>query len=429
MTKAILSFFFLFMLNISAFSMEYVQMCKSPGDCKSFSRLVMGTDHLVQADWQGPGWPEINEQELRVILDEALKLGINFYDTSPIYVGGIEYKLGKWKQARPDHDIHILSKGGFPFDLYWAKSLEAGTHSLELVKGLKQSGVMNQEDELSATNATKLNSVPAGTYASRLFGSLKQIEQRVQGELHHTINNLNGDITVYLMHRDDGDYLKFAPVPRKLTPVKRIMTALTTPAIADKFWGLGWSNWKTDRVNTSVKLAQTTNLNPPLMNSPYFSLFEMSSRSIHAGGIQTTHAEMMNQDFQKGIKIMPYSPLGGFSIFDKPAPRWENAKWDAFNKFAAGDPYWMNVYNAIFTDANEGRFKRLEQFTKEFNHKNNAEWTIDQMANAYVLAHKRTDFLAIGPITIEQLRRTVKSLELAQELTLADLEYLHSGQL
>ena len=46
----------------------------------------------------------------------------------------------------------------------------------------------------------------------------------------------------------------------------------------------------------------------------------MSKRTIHAGGIQVTHKEMMDENFQKGIKIMPYSPLGGFSIFDKPEP-------------------------------------------------------------------------------------------------------------
>jgi aryl-alcohol dehydrogenase-like predicted oxidoreductase len=49
------------------------------------------------------------------------------------------------------------------------------------------------------------------------------------------------------------------------------------------------------------------------------------------------------------------------------------------------------------------------------------------MANAYALAHKRTDFLVIGPITIEQLRRTVAALKLSKMLTREDLDFLYYG--
>jgi aryl-alcohol dehydrogenase-like predicted oxidoreductase len=49
------------------------------------------------------------------------------------------------------------------------------------------------------------------------------------------------------------------------------------------------------------------------------------------------------------------------------------------------------------------------------------------MVNAYALAHKRADFLVIGPITIEQLRRTVASLKLSKMLKPEDLDYLYYG--
>jgi aryl-alcohol dehydrogenase-like predicted oxidoreductase len=50
------------------------------------------------------------------------------------------------------------------------------------------------------------------------------------------------------------------------------------------------------------------------------------------------------------------------------------------------------------------------------------------MANAYVLAHKRADFITVGPINLEQLRRTVASIKLSHLLTETDLNYLYSGK-
>lgn len=424
--------------------MEYVELCPRPGDCRKFSRLVMGTDHLVQSNWVAEGQPEPTDAQAFEVLDEAAKSGINFFDTSPIYVGGVENRLGRWRfsralpvrrndfytqpQLNPDRKLYILSKGGFPFDLYWAKELETGTHSAELRAELQRRGVLPAEAVATPAGKTALQSVPAGTYASRLYGDTEQIATRVAEELGHTLQNLSGDIAVYLMHRDDGDAVAFAAVDRPKTPVKTIMEALSSPVIAENVWAIGWSNWETDRIKQSLGLAQReTALPKPVINSPYFSLFEMSERSIHALGVQVTHPEMMNPDFQKGIKIMPYSPLGGFSILDKPEPRWENAKASARAKFEAGDPYWQNVFPSLFTAANEARWHRVVAFTAEFNRLKGTGYTVDQMMNAYVLAHPRTDLLAIGAITVEQVRRTVGALALSKQLTPQDLEYLYSG--
>jgi aryl-alcohol dehydrogenase-like predicted oxidoreductase len=206
------------------------------------------------------------------------------------------------------------------------------------------------------------------------------------------------------------------------------MQALSAGELTNRYWMLGWSNWEADRINQSIKLSSKyLELPKPVINSAYFSLFEMSERTIHAGGVQVTHQEMNNPEFEKGINQMSYSPLGGFSIFDKPEPIWENAKKSAKEKYDQGDAYWQNVYPAIFTDANQARYNRVVEFTKKFNQDHGTNYTIDQMINAYALAHKRSDFLAVGPITVEQLRRTVASLKLSKMLTDADLNYLHSG--
>jgi len=279
-----------------------------------------------------------------------------------------------------------------------------------------------------AEGYTDLPNSTDGTYVSRLFGSKEQIAERVGEELGHTIKNLQGTPDVYLMHRDDGDFINFEPIKRSQNSVKTIMEALSSKDIRNKYTFLGWSNWKPHRITRSLALAKKQpDLAKPVFNSPYFSLFEMSERAIHAGGVQVTHEEMMDENFLKGIKIMPYSPLGGISILDRPEPCWDNARKAARKKYAQGDPYWRNVYHSTFTCANEERYNRLVGFTADFNKKHQASYTTDQMANAYVLAHKRTDFLVIGPITIEQLRRTVASLKLAKMLTKDDLDFLYYG--
>ncbi len=424
--------------------MEYVTVIGNDGIARRFSRLVMGTDHLIQAGWVDDRQPEPTREQVYAVLDEAARCGINLFDTSPIYVGGVENALGEWRASRaaavadgsfydrpelnPDRKLYALSKGGFPYDLFWLKKLPAGCHAKELIEALKNGGHLAPEAADWRERDWPLEDVPPGTYASHLYCEKNLMIERISEELKRTRENLKGGIDVYLMHRDDGDAVAFEPLRRAQTPVERILAAVSAPAMACQYKVIGWSNWHTPRVEESLRLAEAgRGFARPAINSPYFSLLEMGDRTIHALGVQVTHAEMMDPAFQKGIKIMPYSPLGGFSILDKPAPAWENAKRSARAKHEAGDPYWRNVYPAIFTPANEARWHRAVGFLEAFNRKHGTAYTLDQLLNAYVLAHPRTDLLAIGPITVEQVRRTVESLKLSKFLTPADLDYLHGG--
>lgn len=421
-------------------AMTYVRLCDTHAVCKRFSRLVMGTDHLVQSNWQHAGETEMSETGLFALLDEALRLGINTFDTSPIYVGDIERRLGKWirsRQARigqatsyaaananPDRRVYVISKGGFPFDLYASGRLPAGRHSSELRQSLQIEGMLPFAAD--ATRDQTLRAPLAGTYASRLFGDQASIVGRISEELGHSESNLLFPITVYLMHRDDADFIHFEEVSRPQTPVSTILAALSDSRLNGHYWGIGVSNWRADRIREAQQAASThPQLKPPLIDSPYFSLFEMSNRTIHAGGVQVRHAEMMRADFQPGIRIMPYSPLGGFSLLDQ--PDWEAARLKAKAASEAHDPYWQNVYQALFTPENTARYARVRRFTAAFNQAHHTAYTLDQMVNAYALAHPRTDLLVIGPRTIAQLRRTVAALQLARSLRPEDLAYLHAG--
>src|SRR3989338_1298074 len=135
--------------------MDYVRVCRdgpAGSDCKHFSRLICGSDHLAAAAWTNATAPPPSRDEVFAVLDEAMNRGINFFDSSPIYVGGVEYLIGQWRASReaagmqkgknPDDALYFLSKAGFPFDLFWSKSLPAGTHSAALVRELRAMGVL-----------------------------------------------------------------------------------------------------------------------------------------------------------------------------------------------------------------------------------------------------------------------------------------------
>lgn len=423
-------------------SMSYVDFCNYKDKCKKLSRLVMGTDHLQHDDWTQPGQKSMSEDDLFKLLDETVKRGINTFDTSRIYVGAIEKKLGKWIALRkeqikkddfyydssfnPDRKIYVISKGGFPHDLYFDLKLPLTEYS----PALKEYLSMNET--LSVEGLVKEKLTP-GTYASKLFGEPENIRKNLTTEIEDSFNNLQGlKIDIYLLHRDDFDFINYSKLDRQQNDVKKILTALSHSSFKDFVGAFGLSNWSTDRTKTAFELSDKhEDLVTPVMSSSYFSLFEMSGKPIHAGGDQFKHKDMLNEDFLKGMLLMPYSPLGGFSILDKPEPKWENARASARLKAglingASPDPYWQNVYSSIFNDGgfNEKRYHRAKTFLKDFNEKNNTKYTLDQLLNAYVLAHPRTDMLAIGPITIEQLKRTNASLELATLLNKKDLAYL-----
>ncbi len=353
--------------------MEYADLCEKPGVCKRLSRLIMGTDHLGK----------IPNAQTQAVLNEAVKLGINTFDTAPIYTDGIERRLGAWLKAQKRSDLYVITKGGFPRDL------------------------------------------GPGTYQSRLKGSKQRMVANVLQEVQSSRARYDRKIDIYLMHRDDADFRNYQRVKRAQTPVVDILTALSDPQLKRHYQMLGVSNWETPRVEESQRVAKAhPELLRPVCNSPYFSLLEMGAVTIHSGGVQVRHAEMMNPAFQQGVKIMSYSPLGGFSIFSK---GWEEAKQRAWELKQKKDRYWGHVYDAIFHAANEKRYKRLQAFTQSFNAKHRSDYTPDQMANAYALAHLRTDYLIIGPRSLEQLRRTVQALALAKRLSPADLDYLYNN--
>ena len=147
--------------------MEYGKICKDAERCITLSRLVLGTDHLGKID----------KKEREAVLKAAVEeCGITAFDTSPIYVNGIESKLGDWLKGLKRNDLVTISKGGFPFDL------------------------------------------GPGTYKSRLTGTEAEMEKNILEELEATLTNLPY-IDIYLMHRDDINFKDFVTIQRYLVQI------------------------------------------------------------------------------------------------------------------------------------------------------------------------------------------------------------------
>lgn len=354
--------------------MEYLSVGDSPGTVLRLSRLVMGTDHLGK----------VPRAQGLAVLDEAVRLGINAFDTAPIYANGIEDTLGRWLAAHPRKNLHVITKGGFPRDL------------------------------------------GPGSYRSRLHGDRSTILTNVKEELEGSRSRYDRPIAIYLMHRDDVDFDNYQRVVRPQTPAATILSALSDPTLTQHYGMIGLSNWPTARVAEAQAAARA---NPsvlrPVCHSPYFSLFEMGPITIHSGGEQVTHREMMDPGFQPGVRLMTYSPLGGFSIIRR---GWETAKKDALALKQSKERYWGHVHDAVFTAANAARYHHAEAFLRRFNAHHRTTYTLDQLVDAYALAHPRSEFVVIGPRTLEQLRRTVASLTLARMLSRSDLDELYRAQ-
>ncbi|MEB3222763.1 MAG: aldo/keto reductase [Candidatus Sericytochromatia bacterium] len=340
---------------------------------RMLSRLILGTDHLGK----------VPASQTEAVLDEAVRLGINAFDTAPIYASDIEARLGRWLARQPRRDLYVITKGGFPRD------------------------------------------TGPGTYRSRLVGDRAQIVADVREEVEPSRARFGRAITIYLMHRDDADFQDYRRVPRPQTPARAILEALADPAISSNYEMIGLSNWEADRVDEAVREATASpTLAQPVCHSPYFSLLEMGPVTIHSGGVQVTHTQMMRRDFQPGVRLMTYSPLGGFSVV---RPGWPAARQRALALKQQRDRYWGNVHDAIFHPANERRYRRAEAFTRSLNARLGTRYSLDQVLDAYALAHPRSEFVVIGPRTVAQLRRTVGALEVARHLTPRDLDHLYEG--
>ena len=194
--------------------MQYAQVT---GVEKQISRIVLGTMIIS---------PKARAQSFS-LLDSALKMGCNTFDTAHIYGGGMsERGLGAWlKERKNREDVVIVSKGAHP-----------------------------NEDRRRVTAFD------------------------ITSDLHDSLARLNSDyIDIYLLHRDDP-----------AVPVGPIMEVLNEHLRSGKIRALGASNWRHERIQKANEYAEEHNLVPFVISSPHFSLIEQVKEPWGPGCVSLT---------------------------------------------------------------------------------------------------------------------------------------------
>ncbi len=220
--------------------MEYV---KSENVKLPISKIVLGTSTA----------PCCSGQNCDEVFNEALKLGINTFDTARVY-GKSEEVIGDWLERTGNREnVNILTKGAH--------------HSPLLIKRVNRKAIL-----------------------SDIAVSLEKLKTDY--------------IDIYLLHRDDPS-----------VPVGEIVDTLNELYEQGKIRAFGGSNWTVARILQANEYAYRHNLQPFSISSPYYGLAEMKENFFAYGLIGLTGYDGNERDrawyTENQMPIVAYSTLGG----------------------------------------------------------------------------------------------------------------------
>ena len=213
-----------------------------PGSKKQFSQVLIGIDLIARFSYE----------EAAALLDDALALGFNAFDTAWVYGGGdSERILGNWMEERSNREkIFILTKGAH--------------HNRDRKK------------------------VTPYDITADLMDSLARLKTSY--------------VDLYVLHRDD---------PNKA--VGPIMDILNEHQKAGLIHAFGASNWTHQRIKEANTYAKEKGLVPMVASSPNYSLCEQVDNPwgegcVTIGGAKEAAARSFYQE--EDIPVFPYSSLG-----------------------------------------------------------------------------------------------------------------------
>ena len=210
-------------------------------DCR-VSRIILGTGSLT------------DQNDLRdkfAMLDTAVELGVNTFDTSKIYGGGTaELALGKYfRERRNRQDIVLISKGCYPAP--WRRRVTP---------------------------------------------------YDLASDLHDSLAKLGTDyIDLYLLHRDDPEQ-----------PVGPLIETLDRYCREGKIRSYGASNWTTGRIAEANQFARENGMRPFIASSPNYSLAELYNSPWSPGSVSISgpgQAEARDWYIREKMPVFAYSSL------------------------------------------------------------------------------------------------------------------------
>ncbi len=213
-----------------------MQYGKVPGVDKPVSRLVQGTVMVGSHDL---------DYSFR-LLDDALALGINTFDTAHIYGGGDnERTVGAWVNSRGVRDRVVLIGKGAHF------------------------------------NADRQRVTP-WDITSDLYDSLARFQTDY--------------IDLYLLHRDDPSF-----------PVEPIVDCLNEHLREGRIRAFGGSNWSAARLQEANDYARASGQTPFVASSPHFSLAEQYEEPWPGCLTLTGQAAAAEREFYRRTQMPVFS--------------------------------------------------------------------------------------------------------------------------
>lgn len=267
---------------------------------------IVGLDKPVSRMIFGCAIKPMN-QGVRVdkLLDRALELGINAFDTARVY-GESEASLGGWVRERGNRDkVVLLSKGGHPVIEFSEKGPE-----------VKKRRITRKD---------------------------------IRDDLETTLLKLGVDeLDIYLLHRDDPN-----------VPVGEIAEWMDELVKEGKVRAIGSSNWTYQRIAQQRAYAAAHNLTPFTVSSPHYSLAELGC-DMYGDGCVTLTGEK-NDEARKWyrenpVAIISYASLSNGFFGGKVHGN------DYENREQLLDPLSLPAFGSR---ENFARLQRAEQLAKE----------------------------------------------------------------
>ena len=314
--------------------MQYITIDTIDGGKLKLSKFIMGS----AVRWGTPkedGYP---------IYDRYRELGGNTFDTARGYggfadqlsFGGCERYIGNYMRDRGCRDEMILiSKGGFPW--------------------------LNEDFT---------------------FKRLRITREAILGDFYTSVDNLDGPIDIYLLHRDD---------PSK--PVEYIMDILNEIVQSGWVRALGVSNWSLSRIKEANAYADSIGM-------PRLQLNE-----IQWGYAYLTH-EMRNDD---SVAIMDPEMYKEYEESGFPTISFTSQDGGLWSYLYSGKETWetLNGKRKMYDHPiNRKKFEKVKQYCDEHGCSPAA------LVTAYLACNKVTCGPIIGSHTMEQLEDSMSGANL-----------------
>jgi len=301
----------------------------------------------------------VDEETSFAIMDKALQLQINFFDTAELYAvppcketyGLTEKIIGKWMKERKTRNKIILA-----------------TKICGPMRSLGENYIREGKTKMDQKNIILA-----------LEGSLKRLQTDY--------------IDLYQIHWPDRNVNKFGQrnyVPRNdqdSVPIEETIRALQKMQKEGKIKHFGISNETPWGVMEYLRIARELNLPRPVSIQNNYSLLTRS--------FETSLAEISHRE---NIGLLAYSPLGygvlGGRYLDGQKP--QNGR---FSKY----PYFVPRYRSKQVEVIIKKYKKLAE-------KNGL--TLPQLALAFVYDQFFLTSNIIGPSNVQQLEENVKALSI-----------------